>query len=247
MGAKYILKYVAPLASAGDLVGISLRQVDPDDLFVWQALIEAPEDSIYAGGKYYLKIVFPVNTPFSPPTIYFLTPILHQSVLKDDYTSYGVCLRTFMHENWRPVHLLRNILEVIVQLLKDCNLEHPLSPTVSGLYHQDKSAYFAAIRQHVTTHAINNYERYSLVAGHTLPSQPQSRSTLAEICRRAIRSRFEPLTFWDIDERMKRLPIPRCMQEFLMTTNVDKMMRIEDPKLSNYAARFQARIDGEEQ
>ena len=247
-----------PTTTTADLVGISVRQVDPNDLSVWQALIKAPEDSIYEGGKYYLKIVFGYNTPFMPPNIFFQTPIHHQEVLKDDYIHYGVCLNIFMLNKWSPAYRLRDILVAIRQLLRDSNIEHPLSCltsvdySVSELYHTDKAAYAASMRQHVTTHAINNYERYSLIAGHTLP-RPSEPATLVETCRTAIRFRLRGLTYLDIDDLIQRLPLPECLLELLKSRTetpsfpgVDKIIRIQDPKWKHGAARLQERIDAGE-
>lgn len=48
--------------------------------FVWKALLEGTQGSIYEGGFYMLKIIFPRNYPKSRPSAYFLNKIFHPHV-----------------------------------------------------------------------------------------------------------------------------------------------------------------------
>ena len=37
-------------------------------------MVKGPEDSIYAGGYYHGKLIFPKDYPFKAPSIYMITP-----------------------------------------------------------------------------------------------------------------------------------------------------------------------------
>lgn len=44
-----------------------------NDLFNWHFTIRGPKESDFEKGIYHGKIIFPVEYPFKPPDLYFLT------------------------------------------------------------------------------------------------------------------------------------------------------------------------------
>lgn len=50
------------------------------DLLKWKATLIGPIDTPYEGGIFELSIQFPVNYPFKPPTIKFMTKIYHCNI-----------------------------------------------------------------------------------------------------------------------------------------------------------------------
>jgi ubiquitin-protein ligase len=65
-----------PNASIGCTVGL----FDKSDLFNWKVSFLGPKDSPYAGGIFFLKLMFPNDYPNNAPQINFLTPIYHLNV-----------------------------------------------------------------------------------------------------------------------------------------------------------------------
>lgn len=68
-----------------------------EDLFHWRGKIMGPPDSPYAGGTFHLDIKFPVDYPFKPPNVMFVTKIYHVNI---DAVGH-ICL-DILRDQWSP-------------------------------------------------------------------------------------------------------------------------------------------------
>jgi ubiquitin-conjugating enzyme E2 J2 len=46
----------------------------PNNILTWHYVVTGPENSLYEGGYFHGKLVFPKEFPFKPPAIYMITP-----------------------------------------------------------------------------------------------------------------------------------------------------------------------------
>ncbi|XP_064432476.1 ubiquitin/ISG15-conjugating enzyme E2 L6 isoform X2 [Mirounga angustirostris] len=76
-----------------------LRNLSSDDadVLVWHVLL-LPEEPPYNLKAFHLRINFPENYPFKPPTVTFTTRIYHPNVGHNG----SVCLPIISRENWKP-------------------------------------------------------------------------------------------------------------------------------------------------
>ena len=107
-----------------------------DDLYQWQATIVGPSDSPYQGGLFFLDIRFPVDYPFKPPKITFVTKIYHPNINSNG----GICL-DILKDQWSPALTISKVLLSISSLLTDPNPNDPLVPDIANLYKSDRNKY----------------------------------------------------------------------------------------------------------
>ena len=111
-----------PIASLGIVVGMP----DPNNPYLWQCTMLGPSDTSFAGGLFYLKIIFPIDYPSKAPEVLFVTPIYHVNVnhLKQSTCPLGhICISTLNF--WNPDTRIREILTNIFALFYMGNPQSP--------------------------------------------------------------------------------------------------------------------------
>ena len=111
-----------PIASLGIVVGMP----DPNNPYLWQCTMLGPTDTSFAGGLFYLKIIFPIDYPTKAPEVLFVTPIYHVNVnhLKQSTCPLGhICISTLNF--WNPDTKIREILTNIFALFYMGNPQSP--------------------------------------------------------------------------------------------------------------------------
>lgn len=79
----------------------------------WHYVIFGPKDSVYAGGVYHGRLVFPTEYPYKPPAIYMITP---NGRFK---TKTRLCLSIsdFHPESWNPLWSVGSILTGLLSFM----------------------------------------------------------------------------------------------------------------------------------
>ena len=111
-----------PIASLGIVVGMP----DPNNPYLWQCTMLGPSDTSFAGGLFYLKIIFPIDYPSKAPEVLFVTPIYHVNVnhIKQPTCPLGhICISTLNF--WNPDTKIREILTNIFALFYMGNPQSP--------------------------------------------------------------------------------------------------------------------------
>lgn len=121
-----------------------------DNIHQWQATIMGPEGSPYHGGIFYLKIDFPIDYPFKPPKILFLTKIYHCNI----NSSGGICL-DILKDQWSPALTISKVLLSICSLMDDPNPNDPLVPEIADLLKKNKAEHDELARICTMQYAMN--------------------------------------------------------------------------------------------
>ena len=100
-----------------------------DSLFMWDAVIFGPDDTIWEGGVFNLVIEFSEDYPNKAPKVKFVTKMFHPNIYNDG----SICLDILSHM-WSPVYDVSSILTSIQSLLTDPNINSPANNTAAVMY-----------------------------------------------------------------------------------------------------------------
>ncbi|XP_049309040.1 uncharacterized protein LOC105233757 [Bactrocera dorsalis] len=115
--------------------GIDAIPLDKQNTY-WQASILGPAGSPYEGGKFFLYIFFPERYPMIPPTVRFLTKILHPNVSRHG----DVGIDIFQH-NWSLALNVSKILLSVQSLLTDPYTEVCMEPELGYMYEHNRARF----------------------------------------------------------------------------------------------------------
>ncbi|KAL3898206.1 MAG: hypothetical protein SGCHY_002896 [Lobulomycetales sp.] len=111
-GAKRLRKELIELNKEGESTAKNPFIAYPleDNLFEWHFSIKGPDEAGFQGGIYHGRISFPKDYPFTPPSLYFLTPNGRFEVNKK------ICLSitNYHPEFWRPAWGVSSALVALI-------------------------------------------------------------------------------------------------------------------------------------
>lgn len=85
----------------------------PSNILEWHYVIKGPEDSLYAGGYYHGKLVFPKDFPFKPPKIIMTTPNGRFKI----HTRLCLSISDFHPDTWNPAWSVATILTGLLSFM----------------------------------------------------------------------------------------------------------------------------------
>ncbi|KAK8736122.1 hypothetical protein OTU49_004833 [Cherax quadricarinatus] len=85
----------------------------PSNILEWHYVVEGPEQSLYEGGYYHGKLVFPMEYPFRPPSIYMITP----SGRFKTNTRLCLSISDFHPDTWNPAWSVATILTGLLSFM----------------------------------------------------------------------------------------------------------------------------------
>jgi len=92
------------------------------DLLKWEAGIPGKVGTLWEGGLFRVKILYPDDFPSSPPKVQFVPVLFHPNV----YPSGTVCLSILNAEyDWNPTVTLKQVLIGVQDLLDSPNPDSP--------------------------------------------------------------------------------------------------------------------------
>ncbi|URD95889.1 ubiquitin-conjugating enzyme [Musa troglodytarum] len=109
-----------------------------------------PNESLYQGGVWRVRVELPDAYPYKSPSIGFVNKIYHPNV---DEMSGSVCLDV-INQTWSPMFDLVNVFEVFLpQLLLYPNPSDPLNGEAAALMMRDRPAYEQKVKEYCKKYA----------------------------------------------------------------------------------------------
>ncbi|KAJ8918323.1 hypothetical protein NQ315_008016 [Exocentrus adspersus] len=99
----------------------------PTNILEWHYVVCGPENSLYEGGFYHGKLVFPREFPFKPPSIYMLTPNGRFKINK----KLCLSISDFHPDTWNPAWSVSTILTGLLSFMLE------KSPTLGSIETSD--------------------------------------------------------------------------------------------------------------
>ncbi|ORX83650.1 ubiquitin-conjugating enzyme [Anaeromyces robustus] len=118
---------------------------ESDNLLSWVGTIEGAPGTVYHGLSYKLSLKFPVNYPYTAPTIKFTTPCFHPNV----DTEGNICL-DILKDKWSAVYNVQTILLSLQSLLGEPNNDSPLNTYAAQMWNKPEEFKKQVIKIHNT-------------------------------------------------------------------------------------------------
>ena len=137
-----------------DLVSVGLD--DDSDIYNWEILIMGPDGTLYEGGFFKARLVFPQDFPNMPPTMTFISEMWHPNVYEDGRVCISILhppgedefnQQESAEERWRPILGVEQILISVISMLSDPNDESPANLDAAVMWRNDRSAFKKKVRQ----------------------------------------------------------------------------------------------------
>lgn len=123
--------------------------ISHNQLNCWQAFIKGPPKTPYREGVFKLDIKFPIDYPFSPPSLNFTTKIFHPNIgISDGH----VCMESLFNK-WKPVMTIENILNEVYELMKTPNADLYYEPVVSFLFKNENELFVSKAEEYTKNYA----------------------------------------------------------------------------------------------
>lgn len=130
-----------------------LQVVDPNQPLIYTALI-LPQDPPYNNGAFRVKFIFPIEYPFRPPTVVFMTRIYHMNIDEKGRISMPI----IWSEHWCPTTTFLQIIQTLIALLHEPMLENSILPGIAREYLHERNKFMAKAMEYTSLYAEDRSE-----------------------------------------------------------------------------------------
>jgi len=122
--------------------------MNESNTLLWHGLL-IPEKVPYNKGAFKIEITFPIEYPFKPPKINFLTSIYHPNIDEKGQ----VCLPIIAPENWKPATRTLQVIESLAGMVNDPEPDHPLRADLAKEFQTERKKFLKNAEEHTKKHS----------------------------------------------------------------------------------------------
>mmetsp|Transcript_56900 Transcript_56900/g.123111 ORF Transcript_56900/g.123111 Transcript_56900/m.123111 type:complete len:232 (-) Transcript_56900:258-953(-) len=150
------------LRSLPEDYGVSADTVD-GDMSHWRGYVSGPAGTPYFGGLYTVDLNIPVDYPFKPPKVRFVTRIWHPNVSSQ---TGAICL-DILDKEWSPALTIRTALLSVQALLAAPEPDDPQDAEVARMFKRTPKLFLQTAKHWTETFALD--PRFS---AEDIPDEP---------------------------------------------------------------------------
>ncbi|KAH7336686.1 putative ubiquitin-conjugating enzyme E2 14 [Rhexocercosporidium sp. MPI-PUGE-AT-0058] len=147
---KRIAKELAEVTESPP-AGIKVTLVDEANIHNWNIVMDGPDGSPYAGGKFTLLLALPHEYPFKPPKISFKTRIWHPNVTFDEHGS--MCIGILKADAWKPSSKIMSVLTATQQLMMEPVPDDAVEQGAAQKFKEDRKQFDKEARDYTEKYA----------------------------------------------------------------------------------------------
>ena len=121
-------------------LGFTVGLPDDNNIFKWRASFVAPRDTPYAGGAFFVSLIFPPEYPMRPPKVTFDTPIYHVNVSSESIGELGSPSLNIINM-WKPEYKVKDILVSIFSLFYMTNIDCSVNLGMGEEFRNNRALY----------------------------------------------------------------------------------------------------------
>ncbi|VDO06910.1 unnamed protein product, partial [Brugia timori] len=147
-------------------------EFDENNLLHWTGLL-VPDKEPYNKGAFKVAIDFPVEYPFKPPKITFLTKIYHPNVDEKGQ----VCLPIISPDNWKPATKTEQVMNALLGLITEPEPDHPLRADLAEEFTKDRKKFNKTAEDYTKKYAVKRPDGW-FETRHKIMDREQSMTVL---------------------------------------------------------------------
>jgi ubiquitin-conjugating enzyme E2 D/E len=126
-------------------------EINESDIYAEHTIVlRGPKDTPFDNGYFKLSITMPVDYPFKPPKMKFLTRMYHPNI-----TSDGTICIDILKDQWSSALRLNTVILSLSSLLANPNPNDPLVPEIANEFTHNRERYNKNVIEYVKKYATN--------------------------------------------------------------------------------------------